>query len=416
MSFKFNVALIRIEWRALVPEKKEPYIILAGKDKDRYDKEMKVWRAKEKAEKAEKSMRDSYPSAKNTSFDCVTVLPTFARENLGADALSIRNKSTDTSLLLAEMLGGIGDRSVDVLPLQDHDSRGEFLNLTYGDYNNHPHLMYSSSDQSSNITLQQQQQRNANIFNNSVVKDHLERSFSFPYNMRNVGSAGFAQATQSAQYQNHRFPSSGSINNRDRETTPWNNPRNTLNMDNMMSTSIDLEPLPLPEDHHQQLQPNLSQSWNSQHGLQPMQHARDQQQQRIAISSNSAPCLQRLPTREAPLFSSGWGQNYSWFDKNTNTNSNRNVNMNMNMNMNTINSDMNEPIKIDGNVNQGSNEKNIMASTLVSHEFGNNPIDTAKRRYSDNRTFPVSSNNSNQQDPWKPIGLYKEDPNLPFRK
>ena len=86
------------------------------------------------------------------------------------------------------------------------------------------------------------------------------------------------------------------------------------------------------------------------------------------------------------------------------------------MNMNTINSDMNEPIKIDGNVNKGSDEKNMMASTLVSQELGNNPIDNAKRRYSDNRTFPASSNNSNQQDPWKPIGLFNEDPNLPFRK
>jgi len=83
--------------------------------------------------------------------------------------------------------------------------------------------------------------------------------------------------------------------------------------------------------------------------------------------------------------------------------------------MNTINSDMNEPIRIGGNVNQEYNEKNMMASALVSQELGNNPIDNAKRRYSDDRAFPSSSNNSNQ-DPWKPIGLFNEEPNLPFRK
>lgn len=349
MSSKYIVALILIEWRALIPEKKTPYILLAGKDKDRYDKEMKVWRAKEKAEK---SMRDSYPTTKNASFDCVTALPTFARKNLGADALSIRIKAIDTSLPLAEMLGGIGDQSVDVLPLQDHESRGEFHSLIYGDYNNHLYLMDASSDQPSNITLQQkQQQQNASAFNNSVVKDRLERISivreNFPYNMGNVGAAGFAQAIQSSQYQNHPFLSSESISNNGRETTPWNNPHNALNMDNMMSTSIDLEPLPLPEDHQQQRQQNISQKmtrdsqmgWTGQHGLQHIQHASDQQIQRIAIASNNGQCLQRLPTAEAPLCSSGWGQNHTWFDKNTNTN----------------NFDINEPIRIDGNVNQEPN-------------------------------------------------------------
>jgi len=416
---------IGTEWRALDLEKKDPYNSLAAGDKDRYDKEMKVWRAKEKEEK---SIRDSDLSAKN-----FTVVPTLssilaATKGFEEDSRSIRNKTTDASLPLSEMIGRIGtvDQSVDILqPLQDHESRGVFHSSIYSNYNNNSYSMDTLSDQPSNVTAQQQQQdsnsysstslhiadkRQVAQFNNSVIKDHFEQSSivreNCPYNIAAMSAASCAQATQSCQYQNQAFIPSGNFSNSSLNTMPWINPRNILTMDNMITGSVDLEPLPLPDNYQQhQQQLKLCQKtardsqigWSGQHhGLLQMR-GKEQQQQRITIASNGQ-YLQRLPTGGASLFAAGWGQNSnSWFDKNMNI------------------ADVNQSILIplgDRNVSQNSG-KNIATSTAintVSQEIVNNPMENAKSRINDTLSLP-SSSNASTQDPWNSIGMFNEGSN-----
>lgn len=416
---------IGTEWRALDPEKKNPYDSLAANDKERYDREMKVWRAKEKEEK---STRESDLIATTPSFGCVTALPTYtsilaSRKDLG-DAHSSRNNATETSLPMTGI--NTGDQSVDILqPLNDHDSRGLFHSSIYSNYNNNSYSIDASSDQTSNRTVHQQQQdaiaysptlhmtdkMQLAQFNNSVVKDHLEQSsivrenFPYPYNFGAMSATGSAQSNQ---YQTQPYVLSGSISNNSSKTMPWSVPRNTLNMDNMASTSIDLEPLPLPENHYQQLQQMLGHKttrnsqvdWSGQQlGLQQMR-AKEQHQQRITIASNGQ-YLQRLAPGGTSLFPAGWGHHpNSWYEKNTNA------------------VDVNDSTLIavtldDGNVNQESSGKNSITSTatnMISQALGNNILDSAKSRDDDTRSFPSSSNTSNQ-DPWKPIGFFNEEQN-----
>lgn len=395
MRLIFTIAIILTEWRALEPEKKAPYESLAASDKDRYDREMKVWRAKEKEEK---SLRESKAQAFESS-----VLPSFAsitaaRKGFGEDLHSLR--TTDTSTSYAEMIGGMGggDRSADMLSAQDRESRGAFHSSIYSNYATNPYSMDPSSDQPSNILAQQHLQDslyssagNLTPFNNAVIKEHLEQNAILRENLQyGIGSMGASSLAQASQLQSHPFLSSGSIANTVPKTMAWSSQRNALNMgnSNAMSTSIDLEPLPLPEDHQQHLQQKISQKvrdlqmgYSGQHGLQQM-YMKDQQQQRINIPSDGQ-FLKRLSTGGTSLFSAGWGQN-------------------------NLTADINEPIMFphgDRTANQEHAEKNAMASASANidrQEIGINLLEHAKRRNNDTRSFPSSSNNADE-DPYKPF-------------
>jgi len=84
---------IGAEWRALAAEKKAPYMSLAANDKGRYDKEMKVYRAKEKEEKL---MRESAPAVNTQSFSWPSFAPiTASRQSFGEDVQSMRNETLD---------------------------------------------------------------------------------------------------------------------------------------------------------------------------------------------------------------------------------------------------------------------------------------------------------------------------------
>jgi len=376
---------IGTEWRALQQEKKCPYNLLAANDKDRYDGEMKIWRAKEKEAK---SLRESNPNA-NATFDCVTVMPSFSsmasRKGLGDDLLMIRNKSTD----LTGIMGGVSSGDDLLQQLQDHESRGGFNSSMYGNYNNNSYLM-DNSDHSSNSTLQQQQQafgtdkRHLAQFNTSPAKDYLEQSSIARENFL-FGTMNTVGTTQASQYQNQPFLSSGAINAMSKKVMPWSVPRNAVNMDNMVTGSIDLEPLPLP-DNHQQHRQRLFTIENQMGWLQQL-HAKEQQQQRINIASSNEQYLQRLSTAGASMFSSGWEQqnSSSWSDKNTNV----------------ANANANDPIVIplgDGSVNQESSTAGNGSNSMAVVKNGGNEIPA----------FAASSTNASNQDPWNPIGFFNE--------
>jgi hypothetical protein len=340
---------------------------------------MKVWRAKEKEAK---SMRE-YDNTKNATFD---LLPPFTsiggtNKGLGEDGLSIRNSATDNPLPFTDMMGGMGtgDQSVDMLSLQDHGSRGVFNSSIFNNFNSN--MLDTSSDRPSNMKAQRRQQ-DVNPFSATPFKTSVD----LQYNLGRVVTAGGVPTTQ---YQNQPF---GNINNNSPKKMPWNNNRNTLNMDSMMTSSIDLEPLPLPDNHQQHQQQKLLQKtrdsqlgWSGQHGLQQL-HAKSQLQQRTTIASNNQ-YLQRLSIGGASLFPAGWGQN-----------------------------NMNDPVMVslgDRNVRSVSvgaanMSQDPPSANAMSQEMGNNPMENAKSRNSDNQSFPSSSNNSNQ-DPWKPLGFFNNE-------
>ncbi len=376
-------------------DQKAPYESLAAGDKGRYDREMKVWRAKEKERKA---MRESGSKANAQSFEWSTLASiTGARKGFGEDPQSMRNISADPSLPLSDMISGIGARgqSSSMLQLQDHESRGAFHSSIYSNYNNNLYSMDSSPDQASNMMMQHQQRQqqledlsaysSSPSFNmadrrqlasfNSMMKDNLEQTSSvtehFPYDIGNT-----PQATQPNQYQNNPFLAPRGMKNASK-TMAWSNQRSAPNMDNAMSTSIDLEPLPLPDNHPPQQQGKLTQKrregqmgWAGLRGLQQM-HARDQQQQRTTIASDEQ-FLRRLSTGGTPMFTAGWGQNNLW------------------------NTDTNESIAVafgGRNINSGNTGRNAMMS---SQDIGSNPLEEAKSGNDDARSFPSPSNNPNQ--------------------
>ena len=345
------------------PEKKAPYDLLAANDKKRYDKEMIVWRAKEKEEK---QLRESRSGAKNQPFDCVAALPSFVSMSAARNAMGEGNKIVDTSISLTDLIGGLGgDELVDILqPLQDRESRGVFNSSIYNNFNNNSYSMDPSSEQQSTAMIQQQQldssfaSRQLSQLNNSIGKEQID-----PYSNNTMNGVGF---------QNQTFNPSGGIASNNQKMMPWSNPRSAMIMENMLASSIDLEPVPLP-DNHQQFQ----MSWSSQHQSPQQIHTMDQQEQRINIDSNNQ-YLRRVSTAGgSSLFSSGWGQNVRF------------------------NVDTNEPMVVphaDGNMNDETNEKYILstnAANMVSQELDS--MDNAKNR------------NGANQDPWKPIGLFKQD-------
>jgi len=343
---------IGTEWRALEPEKKAPYNGLAGNDKNRYNREMKVWRVKEKEEKL---LRESNANRKNQLFDCVAVLPAFAK------GLCEGNKGTDASLPVTDLIEGLG--AGDILhPLQDHESRGVFNSSINNNFNNNSYSLETSSNQPSTVSLQQQQQ-DANSFSSRQL---AQFNNSDPYNLGVTNAAG---------YQNQLFNTSGSFNNNSQKMMSWNNPRNAVIMENMLGSSIDLEPLPLPDNYQQDPQKlfemmirDNQMNWSNQHhtGLQQM-HAHDQQQQQRISSASNNQYLRRVSTggEASSLYSSVWGQQNA-----------------------------NEPILVplgDRIMNQTS-EKNMVSQDMAS-------TDNSKNR------------NASNQDPWKPIGFFNEAPN-----
>jgi len=330
------------EWRALDPEKKSPYENRAASDKERYDKEMLVWRAKEKEAKA---LREANAAANTQPFDCANMMPPFSA------------KTMDGSLL------GAGD-SADFLALQDPESRGLFNASIFNNYGNNPYMMDTQSNQPSNISVRQQQdaspynKRRLTAFSNSLVNDQLRQNTmardNFPFNIGGMGFGGDSQAAQSYPHPAQSFLPSGGAGTSGHKAMFWNNPR----MENAAAGSADLEPLPLPDQQQHQLnhqemllQKATQMIWSGHHAMQ----AKDQQQ------------MQRLPVGRT------WGQNpSSWHDKN----------------MNTV--DTNDPIQ----VNQEAPLTNDIASTpanIPSQEMGNDPMDDAK--------------DSSTHDPWNPLDL-----------
>merc|ERR1711935_1207716 len=136
----------------------------------------------------------------------------------------------------------------------------------------------------------------------------------------------------------------------------------------MLASSIDFEPLPLP-DSHQQHHHTLFQhmtrdnhmGWSSQHPSLHQMHTADQQHQRINIDSNNQ-YLRRVSTAGGTsAFPSGWGQNASFIV------------------------DANEPILVP--LGDEATEKIMSANTasLISQDLDS--IRNAKNRIGSNQDF-----------------------------
>lgn len=347
---------------------------------------MKVWRAKEKEMKA---LRAKEESSNIEPYDWSTLASiTLSRKGYEQDMPSLRKSVTDPAL--ADLRVGMRpDRrqSTGMMPLLDRESRGAFHTSIYGNFNSNSSWMDSQHMQSSNMMIQEQQQLEANALASgglnfldrrqlSSRKDNLEQNF--PHEVGSMGASNPSQGNQPVSYQNNPFLSK--INSSPPKSFFGSNQRGGLNMDNSMSSSLDLEPLPLPENHpaqHFQTSQTARESqldWSDQLGLQQM-YAKGQQQQRTTIASDEQ-YLRRLSTGGAPMFSTGWGQNNSW-------------------NMGAL--DANELVSTPfggGSADQASAQKAMMRS---SQQTGTNLLaEELKSRSNDSRSFPSSSNDPNQ--------------------
>lgn len=231
--------------------------------------------------------------------------------------------------------------------------------------------------QTSNMMIQQQQQqqqealafasgglsllerRQLSSLNNPARSEQLEQYLSL--DAGSMGASFSAQGNQSSQLQNNPFLSKISSNQ-----------RAALGMDNSLSTSLDLEPLPLPDNlQREAISQNARESqpdWSSQLGLQQMQ------QQRTTIASDEQ-YLRRLSTGAAPMFSSGWGQNNS-------------------VNMNALNANELISTPYGGESAEQEYQKLMMRA---SQQVGTGILaEELKNRSNDSRSFPPSSNNPNQ--------------------
>ncbi len=379
-------------------DEKAPYESLAASDKERYDREMKVWRAKEKERKTMLES-DSKPNPQSIEWSTLSSL-TSGRKGFGGDLQLMRNLATDPSLQVSDMIAGMGagGHSAGMLQMQDHDARGAFHSSIFS---NNPYSMDASSEQASSMILQQQQRQRqledlrsyqSASFNmtdkrqlppfTAMVKDNLEQRSSarenLLYDVGAMSASSSPQGTQASQFQNNPFHASRGMNNV-AKSMPWSSQRNALNMENAMSTSIDLEPVPLPDNpHHQHQNANLAEKTRESQmgwaGLLGLQQMKDQQQQRTTIASDDQ-FLRRLSTGGAQMFSEGWGQSNAW-------------------NTNTLDKNEEMGITFGGrNVIQQTTEKNLLMS---SQQIGNSPLEETKSGNIDTRSFPSSSTNPNQ--------------------
>eukprot|EP00534_Pseudo-nitzschia_fraudulenta_P010886 CAMPEP_0201215346 /NCGR_PEP_ID=MMETSP0851-20130426/188913_1 /ASSEMBLY_ACC=CAM_ASM_000631 /TAXON_ID=183588 /ORGANISM="Pseudo-nitzschia fraudulenta, Strain WWA7" /LENGTH=585 /DNA_ID=CAMNT_0047504799 /DNA_START=146 /DNA_END=1903 /DNA_ORIENTATION=- len=366
---------IGTEWKALDSGTKGPYESLAMSDKDRYDREMIVWRAKQKEEKA---MRESVPDAKSapisiSEFTSITGTKFW-------DGAANSDKSNDPFLLPNGMVGGVSSRNQSITmlqPKQHQEFRGMFNPSTRGTHNNYPGAMDA-------LSLQRQQpDADTNAMRRFSLPSRMQQTATIDATTRQFGKGSAirensAHGSRNAQapswwpHENHSLgvtnsSSLASIDDSRLSTNSWMNLRNTLHTENMIAGQIDLEPLPLREDHEhsplsicqqhlqfavtsnpsagwfdgfrgpqqtqtagqQQQQQQLHQQQRQQHLHQQQIHRhrrlqQHQQHQRIIIASNQQNFQSvSASTGEATLYSPGLRQivndNNSWFDKNTKT-------------------------------------------------------------------------------------------------
>ena len=336
---------------------------------------MKVWRAKEKKMK-ERRATEQPSNAQPYDWSTLSSM-TLPRKGYGDEIPPLRKSVTDPALVDLR-IGMRPDRrqSTGMMPLQDRESRGSFHPSIYGNLNSNASWMETPSMQTSNIMMQQQQQqqealafasgglsllerRQLSSLNNPVRSEQLEQYI--PLDSGSMGASFSAQGNQPSQLQNNPFLSKISSNQ-----------RAALGMDNSLSTSLDLEPLPLPDNlQREAISQNARESqldWSSQLGLQQMQ------QQRTTIASDEQ-YLRRLSTGAAPMFSSGWGQNNS-------------------VNMNALDANQLISTPYGGESAEQEYQKLMMRA---SQQAGTGPLaEQLKNRSNDSRSFPPSSNNPNQ--------------------
>lgn len=309
------------EWKGLDAETKAPYEKQAATDKQRYDGEMKVWRAKEQAEKAARDQRG--PFLGDAYMDYSIGIPPVA----GYSAVA-RKGGRD---IHADMLSRMGSRSLSDIK-QQYELKGLFdasihaSSSIYADATNtSPFQLQKKAMQQkmqnpndcSLSTLSIENKRQLSAFTDSILQNQSQPDLSVQECQR-MNSArmdsGVQQMAHSYQCQNQSrwFPGSNThgdphFSGSDAETMRKTDaPPGFSNNETRLSEWFDLEPVPLPEDK-------------------PIQNQQyEQVDQRAFAGSQNFWLNQQHLTRQAIVDTEesirrlSGGPVHTWFERNTN--------------------------------------------------------------------------------------------------
>ena len=353
---------IATEWKALDKQTKVPYETRAAVDKGRYNKEMLVWREKEKKKKNKaKEASSSLPRVNNLGIDYVIGIPTI-------EALNKREE--DRGSMITARASSIS--AMQQQPLNDHEIRSLFqssfhstvassnlsdsMNLSFHHTPSRMTQQQTNTQEplSTNLLSDKNRRQLPQLFTNTMIP---ERSRTGANHSNFVG----AGAKQVRSFQSHPYEHSlvsnnfgFSIDNQlDRQNQQLLLQSNDSRADSIYSpnndnTNIDgqqtnvfnylhhqyLEPLPIKENSQQQQQQQQQQqlvggstfvdnrrsSWD---GIIPMplrQQTTSTMQRRITVSGDIIPSsneiIKRQMMRRSSLsLSSAVG---NWFERNTN--------------------------------------------------------------------------------------------------
>lgn len=309
------------EWKGLDAETKAPYEKQAATDKQRYDGEMKVWRAKEQAEKAARDQQG--PFVGDAYMDYSIGIPPVVAYLAGARKGG-RN-------MHADMFSRMGSRPLSDIK-QQYELKGLFDASIHASSSNYADATNTSPFQLQNRTMQQKVQnpnnrslstssienkRQLSALTDSILQNQSQPDLSAQESQRKNPpriDSGVQQTAHSYQYQNQSLWYSESnthggpqFTGGDSETMHTADaPPGFSNMDTRLSEWFDLEPVPLPEDN-------------------PIQNQQYQQaDQRAFGGSRNLWSNQQHETRQAIVDAQdsmrrlSGGPVHTWFERNTN--------------------------------------------------------------------------------------------------
>lgn len=246
---------IATKWKTLGAQAKSPYETRATVDKERYDREMIVWRAKEK-EKKGKLKKAPVPITNSPGINYAVGIP----------AVSTRNGQKQEQSEGESMVGGGRIENALQQSTNDHDQRDIFRSAIHTTSSYLSESMDTSSHQMSIRTIQQQTypqtpsltslsattRRQLTEFTNSIIREQNQNRTDA--NNPTYTGAREVQQSQSRHYQ-HQYVSSfasGTDNSGgfrgDHLENITGNPRNL--MGNILGSSIDTHPEGQPQPFH----------------------------------------------------------------------------------------------------------------------------------------------------------------------
>ena len=229
---------IATEWKILEAQERVPYETIAAVDKERYAKEMVVWRAKEKKEKIEKSAKlkeAPAPITKKTGIDYAIGIPTVASPRQGQQREVGGGARVENNQFINNLQQSINT----------HDIGGLFQSSI------HSNASSNFSDSMDIPTLSDTTRMQLSEFTNAIIREQNQNDTA----VNNIAAYTNSMEVQSSQlrqqYENQYllpFVSAGTGNSGggfsgggdNLENNLTRNPRNL--MANMLGTSIDNYP------------------------------------------------------------------------------------------------------------------------------------------------------------------------------